>query len=107
MLRVHACGVCRTDLHLLDGEVPIDSPPRILGHQIVGIVEARGEAREEGDEASLEEARQQLKGIKERAAIGARSPFREPRRIRLPAPAGRAVRLPLWPPEAARSPSQA
>ncbi len=39
LLRVHACGVCRTDLHLLDGEVEISSPPRILGHQIVGTVE--------------------------------------------------------------------
>jgi alcohol dehydrogenase, propanol-preferring len=38
LLRVEACGVCRTDLHLLDGEVRIDDPPRILGHQIVGIV---------------------------------------------------------------------
>ncbi len=36
LLKVHACGVCRTDLHLLDGEVAIDRPPRILGHQIVG-----------------------------------------------------------------------
>jgi propanol-preferring alcohol dehydrogenase len=42
LLRVHACGVCRTDLHLLDGEVQIESPPRILGHQIVGTVESRG-----------------------------------------------------------------
>jgi propanol-preferring alcohol dehydrogenase len=40
LLRVQACGVCRTDLHLLDGEVPITEPPRILGHQIIGIVEA-------------------------------------------------------------------
>jgi propanol-preferring alcohol dehydrogenase len=40
LLRVHACGVCRTDLHLLDGEVEIDAPPRILGHQIVGTVQA-------------------------------------------------------------------
>ncbi|HWK27612.1 MAG TPA: zinc-dependent alcohol dehydrogenase family protein [Solirubrobacter sp.] len=39
LLRVHACGVCRTDLHLLDGEVTIDHPPRILGHQIVGTTE--------------------------------------------------------------------
>ncbi len=38
LLRVEACGVCRTDLHLLDGEVEIASPPRVLGHQIVGIV---------------------------------------------------------------------
>jgi alcohol dehydrogenase, propanol-preferring len=50
LVRVQACGVCRTDLHLLDGEVAIDSPPRILGHQIVGIVETRGEAREQGEE---------------------------------------------------------
>jgi propanol-preferring alcohol dehydrogenase len=35
LLRVEACGVCRTDLHLLDGEVPIAEPPRVLGHQIV------------------------------------------------------------------------
>jgi len=42
LLRVHACAVCRTDLHLLDGEVEIEQPPRILGHQIIGTVEARG-----------------------------------------------------------------
>jgi alcohol dehydrogenase, propanol-preferring len=42
LLRVEACGVCRTDLHLLDGEVSIASPPRILGHQIVGTVQAGG-----------------------------------------------------------------
>ncbi len=35
-LKVEACAVCRTDLHLIDGEVPIAQPPRILGHQIVG-----------------------------------------------------------------------
>jgi propanol-preferring alcohol dehydrogenase len=46
LLRVEACGVCRTDLHLLDGEVEIAAPPRILGHQIVGTVEAgEGEGR--------------------------------------------------------------
>jgi propanol-preferring alcohol dehydrogenase len=43
LIRVHACAVCRTDLHLLDGEVRIAKPPRILGHQIVGTVLARGE----------------------------------------------------------------
>jgi alcohol dehydrogenase, propanol-preferring len=43
LLRVHACGVCRTDLHLLDGEVQIASPPRVLGHQIVASVVAEGE----------------------------------------------------------------
>jgi propanol-preferring alcohol dehydrogenase len=39
LIRVQACGVCRTDLHLLDGEVQIAEPPRILGHQIVGTAE--------------------------------------------------------------------
>jgi alcohol dehydrogenase, propanol-preferring len=42
LLRVHACGVCRTDLHLIDGEVEIKHPPRVLGHQIIGTVEALG-----------------------------------------------------------------
>ena len=42
LLKVHACGVCRTDLHLLDGEVEIAAPPRILGHQIVATVESDG-----------------------------------------------------------------
>lgn len=39
LLRVQACGICRTDLHLIDGEVEIGNPPRILGHQIVGVVD--------------------------------------------------------------------
>ncbi len=43
LLRVHACGVCRTDLHLLDGELRIKAPPRILGHQIIATVEALGD----------------------------------------------------------------
>jgi propanol-preferring alcohol dehydrogenase len=47
LIRVHACAVCRTDLHLLDGEVQIAKPPRILGHQIVGTVLARGEGKSE------------------------------------------------------------
>ncbi len=46
LLRVHACGICRTDLHLLDGEVAIKEPPRILGHQIVATVEDTGEGNE-------------------------------------------------------------
>jgi propanol-preferring alcohol dehydrogenase len=43
LLRVHACGVCRTDLHLLDGEVSIPRPPVVPGHQIVGTVVASGD----------------------------------------------------------------
>lgn len=36
LIEVSACGICRTDLHILDGEVDIPDPPRVLGHQIVG-----------------------------------------------------------------------
>src|SRR2546423_3128408 len=39
-LKVRACGVCRTDLHLLDGEVDVPHPPRVLGHMIAGEDEA-------------------------------------------------------------------
>jgi propanol-preferring alcohol dehydrogenase len=42
LLRVLACGICRTDLHLLDGEVDVPHPPRVLGHQIVGEVQPGG-----------------------------------------------------------------
>jgi alcohol dehydrogenase, propanol-preferring len=42
LVRVSACGVCRTDLHLLDGELDIPHPPIVPGHQIVGTVLARG-----------------------------------------------------------------
>jgi propanol-preferring alcohol dehydrogenase len=38
-LRVHACGVCRTDLHARDGEVEAGHLPLILGHQIVGTTD--------------------------------------------------------------------
>lgn len=38
LMRVHACGVCRTDLHILDGELPDGRYPLIPGHQIVGTV---------------------------------------------------------------------
>jgi propanol-preferring alcohol dehydrogenase len=48
LLRVQACGVCRTDLHLLDGEVDVPWPPRVFGHQIVGTVESDEERRSGG-----------------------------------------------------------
>ena len=38
LLKVHACGICRTDLHILDGELPHPKLPLIMGHQIVGTV---------------------------------------------------------------------
>jgi alcohol dehydrogenase, propanol-preferring len=42
-LKVLACGVCRTDLHVVDGELPDPRLPVIPGHEIVGLVEAIGE----------------------------------------------------------------
>jgi propanol-preferring alcohol dehydrogenase len=39
---VEACGVCRTDLHVVDGELPDPALPLILGHQIVGTVDVVG-----------------------------------------------------------------
>jgi alcohol dehydrogenase, propanol-preferring len=43
LLRVRACGVCRTDLHIVDGELEHPKLPLVPGHQIVGIDEASGE----------------------------------------------------------------
>src|SRR5213595_2139210 len=43
LVRVNACAVCRTDLHIVDGELPDPKLPLILGHQIVGRVEEIGE----------------------------------------------------------------
>ena len=41
-VRVHACGVCRTDLHVIEGELPPRKSYMIPGHQVVGTVEKRG-----------------------------------------------------------------
>lgn len=43
LIRVHACGVCRTDLHIVDGELPHPKQPLILGHEIIGSVVQVGE----------------------------------------------------------------
>ena len=53
---VHACGVCRTDLHILDGELAEPELPLVLGHQVVGEVVGRGEGAErfaEGDRVGV------------------------------------------------------
>jgi propanol-preferring alcohol dehydrogenase len=42
LIAVAACGVCRTDLHIFDGELPHPKLPLILGHEIVGRVEGLG-----------------------------------------------------------------
>jgi alcohol dehydrogenase, propanol-preferring len=41
-VKVAACGVCRTDLHVVDGDLPEPRLPLVPGHEIVGIVEAHG-----------------------------------------------------------------
>lgn len=43
LLRVTACGVCRTDLHIVDGELALPKLPVVPGHEIVGVVEALGD----------------------------------------------------------------
>ncbi len=56
LIRVHACGVCRTDLHVVDGELPEPKLPLILGHQIVGTVVGRGrdaDRFQEGDRVGV------------------------------------------------------
>ena len=42
LIRVSACGVCRTDLHVLDGDLGEPSLPLVLGHEIVGVIERVG-----------------------------------------------------------------
>ena len=44
LIRVEACGVCRTDLHLIDGDLPDIHYPVTPGHEIVGVVAAAGPA---------------------------------------------------------------
>ncbi len=43
LLRVLACGVCHTDLHIVEGELPLHRSPLVPGHQIVGAVDRLGE----------------------------------------------------------------
>ena len=41
-LRILACGVCRTDIHIAEGDLPLKKSPIILGNEIVGIVDEIG-----------------------------------------------------------------
>jgi alcohol dehydrogenase, propanol-preferring len=55
-VQVRCCGVCHTDLHIVEGELPLPRLPLIPGHQIVGNVEALGEAvrtLKEGDRVGI------------------------------------------------------
>jgi alcohol dehydrogenase, propanol-preferring len=42
LVRVSACGVCRTDLHVAEGDLPVHRPPVVPGHEVVGRVEETG-----------------------------------------------------------------
>ena len=46
LVQVRACAVCRTDLHVVDGELPRPKLPLVLGHEIVGVVAGKGDGIE-------------------------------------------------------------
>jgi len=55
-IRVRACGICRTDLHTVEGDLPLRKTPLVPGHQIVGVVDAVGagvRAFREGDRVGV------------------------------------------------------
>ncbi|MBW2039238.1 MAG: alcohol dehydrogenase catalytic domain-containing protein [Deltaproteobacteria bacterium] len=41
-VKIQACGVCRTDIHIAEGDLPLRKSPVILGHEIVGVVDEKG-----------------------------------------------------------------
>lgn len=43
LIKIHTCGVCRTDLHVADGDLPHPKLPLILGHQVVGVIQTVGD----------------------------------------------------------------
>ncbi len=53
LLRVRACGVCRTDLHVVDGELPEPKLPLVPGHQVVGEVVASAGRFREGERVGV------------------------------------------------------
>ena len=53
LVEVSACGVCRTDLHVVDGELPDPKLPLVLGHQVVGRVLRGGERFATGDRIGI------------------------------------------------------
>ena len=53
LVSVSACGVCRTDLHVLDGELPDPKLPLVLGHQVVGTVVGGGDRFVPGERVGI------------------------------------------------------
>jgi len=41
-VKVQVCGICRTDIHIAEGDLPLKKSPLILGHEIIGLVENTG-----------------------------------------------------------------
>ncbi|TKB78016.1 MAG: zinc-binding alcohol dehydrogenase family protein [Nitrospira sp.] len=61
LVKVHVCGICRTDLHVIEGELPEATLPLIPGHQTVGMVERLGSgvrSLKEGDRVGIAWLRQ-------------------------------------------------
>ena len=57
VVKVHACGICGTDVHILEGKFPVYDPPRVIGHEYTGTVVAVGKAVthvKEGDAVAVE-----------------------------------------------------
>ena len=55
-VKVRCCGLCHTDLHTIEGDLPLPKSPLVPGHQIVGIIDAIGEdvhLRKEGDRVGI------------------------------------------------------
>src|SRR5258705_3601745 len=55
-VKVHVCGLCHTDLHTVEGDIPLHKRPLIPGHQIVGAIEALGSgvtSHKEGDRVGI------------------------------------------------------
>ena len=55
-VKVLACGVCRTDIHIAEGDLPLHKSPVILGHEVVGVVDEVGRDVERfsvGDKAGV------------------------------------------------------
>jgi propanol-preferring alcohol dehydrogenase len=53
LVSVSVCGVCRTDLHILDGELPDPKLPLVLGHQVVGTVVGGGDRFAPGERIGI------------------------------------------------------
>lgn len=55
-VKIHVCGVCRTDLHVIEGELPRSTRPIVPGHEIIGVVDQVGEGVtliQEGDRVGI------------------------------------------------------